>query len=735
MLRSSRFCFRLALVGALIVNAGCSGPSNSTGSPSSGPDASAGSVAIALDLAPGISADSASYTITGSHGFTKSGTVDVSHSATLATTIGGIPSGTGFTITVTITSSDGSTTCTGSATFDVAPRATTPVTVHFSCHQTARTGSILVNAQLNVCPVIDGVDATPDEVTLGGTVQLSGAAHDADNGPAPLAYHWSASSGFFDDATSASPVFTCSAPGTVTLTLTVSDGDPSTTCADHTSVTVACTDTFLTTKTPYEPQQDASSYEAPPAGFHIVFTELVSRHGSRGLSSVKYDAAAYNMWLKAQADGALTPLGATLGADITAIMKANALLGVGVPGIQTPGYGNLTQIGIHEQKALAQRLLARLPDYFAGVAAESGGANPRMIPIVSSGMDRAVDSAAFFAGSIATSNPTLGALVQKTPPLIAYPANAPAPQAAGTNKYLLYFHKLAAKTDLVTDPTDPYFQTYQDSLAFQAYATDATMNGKVNAILADPSAVAAARTTLLQLFTEDFVDKIDSKVYSFSNAGTFTFTSDDGATTATVTGDGKTKVQSLTDATSMLYNLYAIAPALVNEAHVDFSKYIAPAQAQVFAFLQDAQDFYQMGPSVTEANPVTYKMAQALEDDFFHEVDQIALGDLSHAAKLRFTHAEIICPFASILGLKNVFVPVPAAATYSYDENPWRGENVAPLTANVQWDVANDGKGDLVVKMLYNEKETDFKAACDGARHAANSHFYDYAALRACYYP
>ena len=131
--------------------------------------------------------------------------------------------------------------------------------------------------------------------------------------------------------------------------------------------------------------------------------------------------------------------------------------------------------------------------------------------------------------------------------------------------------------------------------------------------------------------------------------------------------------------------------------------------------------------------PVTYKMAQALEDDFFNEVDAIAHGDLSHAAKLRFTHAEIIVPFASILGLKGVFAPVPKASTYSYDTNPWRGELVSPMAANVQWDVARDASGTLLVKMLYNERETDFKAACDSARFAPGSHFYAYDKLKACY--
>ena len=108
---------------------------------------------------------------------------------------------------------------------------------------------------------------------------------------------------------------------------------------------------------------------------------------------------------------------------------------------------------------------------------------------------------------------------------------------------------------------------------------------------------------LLTLFTLDFVDKIDTGVYTFANTGTFTFTSDDGLFTTTLTGDGKTTVKSLADAASMLYNVYVVAPAMVNEIGVDFTKYIPAQQAAVLAYLQDAQDFYQMGPSIAEENP------------------------------------------------------------------------------------------------------------------------------------
>ena len=98
-------------------------------------------------------------------------------------------------------------------------------------------------------------------------------------------------------------------------------------------------------------------------------------------------------------------------------------------------------------------------------------------------------------------------------------------------------------------------------------------------------------------------------------------------------------------------------------------------------------------------------MAQILQDDFFSEVDAIAKGDIKRAAKLRFAHAEIVAPFASKLGLNNVLVQVPIATVFSYANNPWRGKHVVPMAANVQWDVYSDGRGNVLVKMLYNEEK------------------------------
>ena len=476
---------------------------------------------------------------------------------------------------------------------------------------------------------------------------------------------------------------------------------------------------YYATKTNYQPQQAAGTYSAAPGGFSPIYTQLVARHGTRGLSSMKYDDAVLNMWTKAKADGALTTLGEKLGADVEKIMKANFLMGYGVSGISTPGYGNLTQVGVNEHKQLAARLLTRLPDLFNNLGT-------RQVQIMNSGQDRAVDSSQFFAGSLISNKPAISALV--TTPVV--------------DRFQLYFHKLKTSTDPVSDTSSVNYATLMASIDYQAFAaaTDSTGYGtevaaKIAAVRASTPIKTAARAVLERLFTTDFLDKIDAGTYSFSNNSTRSYTSGDGLFTNTLTGDGKTKIKSSVDAAVLIYELYIIAPGLVNETGVDFSVYMPQEQAPQFAYLQDIDDFYNKGPSATEYGTLTYKMAGSLLKDFFSEVDNIAAGTTDRAARLRFTHAEVMIPFATIMDLPTASTSLPKAQTYSYDNSDWRGETVSPMATNVQWDVFRNASGTLLVRMLFNEKETDFKATCDSARYATGSHYYDFAKLKACYYP
>ena len=553
----------------------------------------------------------------------------------------------------------------------------------------------------------------------------------------------------------------------ISFTVTVTDSATGLAKASSVQVTLSCPVLAnLTTETLYQPQQNASTYEPAPAGFSPVYTELVARHGARGMSSAGSDLAVYNMWLKAQADGALTPLGQQLGADLLAFIKANTILGAGVPGITAPGYGNLSQLGaaehqepVQQDAALFQLDAGPLAD--VGSPAEEGlqgeplsgrlgavGLDPADGGVVqTSGVNRAYDSSSFFVNALAAANPALQ-------PLITYPAavagygSKPKAQLPGTNRFQLYFHKLSAAQDQVTSPSDPYYQTYQASLAYQTFkSSDPIQSAKVSAISAIPDLAAAAQIVLHGLFTQAFIDKLGTSGYAFTDAGTFgPYKGADGKS-YTTTGSGGTAINSVLGAASCLYDVYIIAPAMPAELNnIDFFKYIPEAEATVLAYLGDATDFYQMGPGATESGSATYAMAQGLLNDFFNEVDAIAKGTLSTGAKLRFTHAEILVPFTSILGLKSLFVQLPKAETYTYAANspwngslfaptasPWRDEIVGPMASNVQWEVYGDGNGGLVVKMMLNEQETDFTAVCDGARHAPSSHYYDYARLKTCY--
>jgi hypothetical protein len=200
-----------------------------------------GRASFALDLAPGVSVRSASYSITGPNGFSRTGSVDVSHSSTLTVTVGGLPAGTGYQVVLSATASDLTTSCGGSATFDVTARSTSLVTVSLDCHEPAKNGSVLVDGVINVCPVIDGIDANPAEALVGGTIALGAQAHDSDAGPSALSYQWQATGGTLSSATAQSPTFTCATPGTASITLKVSDGDPQAGCADTLTAQLTCT--------------------------------------------------------------------------------------------------------------------------------------------------------------------------------------------------------------------------------------------------------------------------------------------------------------------------------------------------------------------------------------------------------------------------------------------------------------------------------------------------------------
>jgi hypothetical protein len=229
--RTSLVLIALSAAGSVLT--GCNSDSNlAAGNPASNGDT--GSVSLALQVAPGVTINSFSYNLTGPS--SKMGMIDVTNSTTVSTLVSPVPVGNGYSVTLNGTSTDGATTCSGtSGMFNVTPGATTPVTVAIDCHKAKTTGSVLIKGTINVCAQIDSVSSNPP---VGNTIAITASASDADSGPGAITYQWTTSSGTLSSTTVANPTLTCTQPGTVNLTLTVSDGDAA--CTDSFAVTLDC---------------------------------------------------------------------------------------------------------------------------------------------------------------------------------------------------------------------------------------------------------------------------------------------------------------------------------------------------------------------------------------------------------------------------------------------------------------------------------------------------------------
>ncbi|MFI1360409.1 histidine-type phosphatase [Streptomyces sp. NPDC020898] len=214
------------------------------------------------------------------------------------------------------------------------------------------------------------------------------------------------------------------------------------------------------TKGSYAPQQNLRTYQQPPKGFAPVFTENVSRHGSRAATDSSDGDLILRLWDQAASEGQLTARGKEFGPKVRALLAA----------MDKVGYGNLSERGKSEIAGTAVRMEQRLPGLFAGIAK-----NGEKIDVVSSGQGRAVDSGQLFADTLAATDPALK-------PLIG---------AARTDKDLLYFHKSAGGA------------AYRDYIA-----NDQRLTTTLTSITDQPTTHRAASDVLRKIFKRDFVQRI-----------------------------------------------------------------------------------------------------------------------------------------------------------------------------------------------------------------------------------
>ncbi|MEY4513989.1 MAG: hypothetical protein RLZZ450_6111, partial [Pseudomonadota bacterium] len=184
-----------------------------------------GTLGLGLQLDPNVVLDTIDYEITGV-GFTRTGSLSVPGTGTtFSSTITEIPVGQGHRLRLTSRArGDAGVACVGDAVFGVVQNATTQVDVTLLCDTLDTSGAAAINGAFNVCPAVTSTTFTPTVQTVGGTIALGLTARDVDHAPSALSYSWSAASGSFANATSATPTFTCTTAGAISIQYSVSDG-------------------------------------------------------------------------------------------------------------------------------------------------------------------------------------------------------------------------------------------------------------------------------------------------------------------------------------------------------------------------------------------------------------------------------------------------------------------------------------------------------------------------------
>ena len=221
---------------------GCSSSQNGAGGSGSGQSPGhekLGTIGMELSLPGGETITNVSWTINQGSTVVLTGTYAVPTAATtISFFIPNVPAGSGYTITLSAASPDGSVTCVGTSTaFSVTAQTTTDVNVFLACTSSSSAtdaGGVQVNGTPVECATWTSANASPATQTAGNTVALSSSAVAPNT--AGITYAWSATTpssgggvtsltGQIAAPTAAVTTFTCPATAAVvTLTLTVGDG-------------------------------------------------------------------------------------------------------------------------------------------------------------------------------------------------------------------------------------------------------------------------------------------------------------------------------------------------------------------------------------------------------------------------------------------------------------------------------------------------------------------------------
>ncbi len=235
---------------------------------------------------------------------------------------------------------------------------------------------------------------------------------------------------------------------------------------------------------------------------------------------------------------------------------------------------------------------------------------------------------------------------------------------------------------------DDILRFYDESPAYQEYKKNKLLLARLDSLETNPETANAVRNVCNRIFTNEFSRKLEKGIPVNKSAGGETITA--------------------RDFVNSLYELYGAQFSISGEMKekgytddsVNLSFAFSESDLEWFAFKDGAADFFEKGPA-DNVNGVQVTIAVPLLIDFIKKMDAFIASPMKEAACLRFSHAEAISPFASLLEIPAA--SVPSSSVFKYADR-WKAASIIPMSANEQWILYTNGK-DHLLKVLLNEKE------------------------------
>lgn len=156
------------------------------------------------------------------------------------------------------------------------------------------------------------------------------------------------------------------------------------------------------------------------------------------------------------------------------------------------------------------------------------------------------------------------------------------------------------------------------------------------------------------------------------------------------------------DAADFMYDMFSVAMIAPNiDCPVTLMEYFNEGEKFDQWELHSLKEYLVKAKSVP-AGDVAVSIIKKLLDQMLSSSQEAVEGTSPYDALFRFAHGENTIPLAAVMELDGLGITEPnPAEVYKV----WQSFNANPMATNIQWILYRNRKGEVMIKVLYNERE------------------------------